>query len=52
MRGTPLGYGQEPYSSQLSKEQEIDILKDRAAALNEDIAEINLRLRELESAEK
>ena len=52
--GAPYGYGNpyNPWGPEITPQQEADILKDQAKAMQEEINSINQRIKELESAAK
>jgi hypothetical protein len=52
MRVGPAGYAGEPFAAPYTKDQEMDFLKDQAAALKEELDAIDSRLRDLESEDQ
>ena len=50
--GMPATTGYAPYSPQMTKEEELNYLKDQAEAIKEQLEEIESRMRDLEGEQK
>lgn len=51
MRFGQMGYGGSPFVAPYNREQEVEFLRDQAAALKDELEAVNSRLRNLESEE-
>ena len=47
--GMPAAYGPTPFAPQMSREQELDFLRNQAEAIKEQLEQVESRIRDLES---